>query len=100
MTKSPTATGRSTGLSVPKRTRSDCSSVSTSSSLTSMDSTETVNWPRSGSVIWGRTSTSAVKARSWPYSFRVTSMSGRPSGWISDSASACPYRLGRASLTI
>ncbi|CKR80673.1 Uncharacterised protein [Mycobacterium tuberculosis] len=99
-TTSPTATGRSTAVRVPNRVRNDCSSASTSSSPISIGSTETVSALRSGGLIFGRMSTSAVNCRSWPYSFLVTSMLGRPSGWTSDSATACPYRLGSASLTI
>lgn len=44
-------------------------------------------------------STSAVNASSSPYSFLVTSISGWPSGCTSDSATACPYRAGSASVT-
>ncbi|EUA87327.1 hypothetical protein I551_6081 [Mycobacterium ulcerans str. Harvey] len=63
------ATGRSTPVSVPNRARNDSNSALTSSSVASIASTETDSPVRSGSAISGRTSTSAVKARSWPYSF-------------------------------
>jgi hypothetical protein len=58
----------------------DCSSV------TSTSSTETEMVPRSGSVISGRTSTSAWKASFSPSAISVTSMSGRPIGVRSSAA--------------
>ena len=62
--------------------------MSTSSSLTSMGSTVMVSADRSGSSISGRMSTSAVNVRSSPYSLLVTSISGCPSGWTSELATA------------
>ena len=54
---------------------------------------------RSGTVISGRTSTSAVKASVWPSSISVTSISGWPSGVSEFSVTAWPYFCGMASLT-
>ncbi len=53
----------------------------------------------SGTVISGRMSTSAVKARVWPSSISVTSISGWPSGVSEFSLTAWPYICGIASLT-
>ncbi len=75
-TKSPSSTDRSTPVRVPNRARSDCSSLSMSSSLTSIGSTVTFRALRSGSVISGRMSTSAVNTSSWPSSILVISISG------------------------
>ena len=75
-TKSPSSTARSTPVRVPNRARSDCSSLSMSSSLTSIGSTVTLRALRSGSVISGRMSTSAVNTSSWPSSILVISISG------------------------
>ena len=49
-TKSPSSTARSTPVRVPKRARRFCSSVSTSSSVTSMGSTSILSASRSGMV--------------------------------------------------
>ena len=69
------------------------SSTATSSTVTAMPS-------MSGSVISGRTSTSAVKARWSPSAISVTSMSGRPIGFTSSVAvTASEYLAGTAAFT-
>ena len=71
---------------VPKRARRLSSSSVTAASSTSTSSTVTAMPSMSGSVISGRTSTSAVKARWSPSAISVTSMSGRPIGLTSSAA--------------
>jgi hypothetical protein len=88
-TKSPSPAGRSTAVSMPKRSRMTeiCSSIS--ASVTSTSSTVTARSSRAGRSSCGATSTSAVKARVSLSSRRVTSMSGWPSTrtWFSRTTS-------------
>ena len=63
---------------VAKRSRSASTCSSMSASVTSTSSTLTDTSARSGRVISGRTSTSAVNASASPSSIRVTSISGWP----------------------
>ena len=99
-TKSSFAAARSTPVRVAKRARRLSSASSTSASVTAASSTCTASDDSSGSVISGRTSTSAVNARRSLSAISVTSISGCPSGDTSSAeVTASEYFVGIASLT-
>ena len=87
--KSLSCTARSTGFSEPNRCRSASICSVTSSSLTAMSSTSASRPSRSGSVISGRTSTSAENCRLSLSLNSVTSTSGRPIALTWLSLTAC-----------
>ena len=99
-TKSPSAAGRSTPVRVPNRARRFSSCSSTSASSTSTSSTVTAMSSRSGSVISGRTSTSAVNARCVAVRDLGDLDVRRPIGLTSSArVTASEYLAGIAALT-
>ena len=99
LTKSPIWAGRGTPVRVPKRARNESSCSETSASSTTIGSTVTASSPKAGTMISGRTSTSAVKVSSSPSSSLVTSISGWPSTLSSALLIASEYLAGIAALT-
>ena len=99
VTKLSSATGSSTSFSSANRSRSRSSSLFTASSSSPRAGTCTDTSVKSGRVISGRTSTSAVNSMTSPSSILVRSSLGWPRGTSWFSAMAASYREGSASFT-